>query len=418
MKRKEQNIFFRSCLALAAMFLMATSVARAHSCTCSSGNPPTAKCKNGAVNVSCNPVTLPLAAFDNGSTGGTISTTSNLTFGCSNAGSNNIILKVADAAGHYSTCTAKVQVNCHKPTCDITASVGTACMGCGSGGGSVKGSGTSSNPYTIFIGSGMQNITLTGPTSSDISTYSWSITSGTSGGGSLSCTSTSTSGTSTCQSTVFTPSKEGVYTVSLTTNGNMASTCSCMNQGCTSTCSVTICVRDVRYEADDADDDCDDDPTPCDCSKDKEDNKKVYMCHYDAAKSKYKTLKVYSSMVNSHLAHGDYLGKCDAKCDDLKKKKKSSSRMATTTSMSSNEGDMQVTLAPNPSSSDFHITLQGTVSGPTDIVVYDLTGRIIEKYLAQPIGADISVGKDLAPGIYMIGIKQGSMSRMIKVTKQ
>jgi hypothetical protein len=326
------------------------------------------------------------------------------------------VLLVKDNAGNTATCTSKVHVNCFKPTCLITPDATP--FGTYPG---LTGNGTPGNPYLLYLGYGPASVTLAGPASSGaatISNYTWSYSSSTAGAAAsvIPCTP---SGSAACNTAIFTPTAEGIYTIQLSITSQDPEG----KETCSSTCSITICVRDIRYEDDDdldepGDEPADDDPMSVPANAAPNAKKKIVMCHWDASKSKFKTMKVASINVSTHLSHGDYLGKCKKKCGDLKKKKKPANTSRMAGSQVITDGNLKMVPFPNPTSKDFHITLQGNDATSADIFVYDLTGRIIEQYLAQSVNTEISVGIDLTPGIYMIGVRHDGQLRMAKVVKQ
>jgi hypothetical protein len=393
---------------------------------------PKAKCQNNVtVNVWCTPIPVPVAGLDNGSTGGTVSLTykgapvtgPNLYFDCSNAGSNPVTLTVTSASGATSTCIVNVKVNCHAPKCNINAFYNASITGSGPAAG-VPGNGTAGNPYIAYIGYPGLKSTLTLVGAGGGTNYFWTVTPITTGGSAgLVCTpttitgsgSTSSSSTSVpsatvtgCNSVDFTPSVEGLYNVSLTTISEDDPEQD-NDKKCRTTCSVTICVRDITDDLADSNPEGGDLSTKCD-GKDK-----VMICHWDNKAFKYKSMKICAADVAKHLKHGDYIGKCDKPCGIKKDFDPATSRMAGQTV---NNGDMHLTIAPNPSRTDFHITLSSTLAATVDIIVYDLSGRIIEKQLNQSTAGEITVGKNLAPGMYVVSVKQGAQTQMIKVVKE
>lgn len=374
---------------------------------------PVAKCQNNiTLNVWCTPVGLPVYVFNNGSSGyssisasfnGTTAAGPNglLYFDCSNAGTNAVTLTVSNGASSAS-CVSSVHVNCHAPKCSINVTPGTA------------GNGTPGKPYSVYIGYGSPTIRLYGPVSSYISNYSWTLTPLTSGGAAnLTCSATTLTAASSsvvsgsgCSSVDFTGLAEGLYNVTMTAYSDDDPD----NKKCTATCSVTICVMDVTDDLGDLDIE-NDNSGHCD-GKDK-----VDICHWDATKSKYKTMKVCPADVMMHLGHGDYLGKCDKQCG-VKKDKGPVTSGTRMSSQSAGNGELQLTLAPNPTANDFHISIKSDIAANADVLIYDLAGRVIEQHLSQSIASEIIVGKNLAPGMYVIGVKQGDQTKMIEVVKQ
>lgn len=442
MKRQKPNaIFAKSATWLKSVLLAASIVtvlpgANAHSgssCTCPAGPdriPPIARCKTGAeLDVSCTPTTLPVSVIDNGScdnSGGSgiaSITVSPNSFTCSDAGYKTVVLTVQDKAGNIARCTTTVHIECYQPTCNITVSPCTTNV--------IGGSTTLSAPNVITLGYGPQCVVLHGNVSGANAyyTYCWSESTSNPALGTLSCGSLYTS--ITCPDPVFTPTKAGNYTFTLTTYGfpNSTNTGCIPNASlCSTTCTVTICVRDANH-----DDDDDDDANNCSYDRNEDygynnssnSGKKVYLCHVPPGNpANAHTIYISVNAVSAHLRNhpGDKVGMCNEQCGNVKKKKKDKkdkhNNYRQNNSQVITDGDLQFVLYPNPSTKDFHITVESSDASNADIVVYDLAGRAIEKHTALPVGADVAVGKDLAPGIYMIQVTHGGQSKMVKVTKQ
>jgi hypothetical protein len=378
-----------------------------------------AGCQNASVNTWCTPSLLPLSALVTaGTSGKTITATfkgitypnsisSDIPFDCSDAGTNPVSVNIM-GGGTSVTCTSSVKVNCMAPKCNINAFYNPAMAGPGIAG--VLGNGTSAKPYVAYIGYPGLTSTLSLMAGATGTNYIWTVTpltSGTTAGFScppstLTAAATTTSPSTTvygCSTVDFVPSAEGLYSVMLTTI-SQDDPIQDNDKKCRTQCSVIICVMDLRDEV--AEDDGNNETDKC---KGKD---KVQICHFDEDKSKYKNMKVCLSDVAMHLAHGDYLGKCDKPCGV---KKNATARII-------KEGDIELTVVPNPSTTDFRISLRGEVATTADIIVYDLAGRIVEKQLNQPIATEISVGSNLAPGMYVIGVKQDGQTKMIKVVKE
>jgi hypothetical protein len=225
---------------------------------------PKANCKPVTVTLVNGSASITVASVNNNSTdncGIASMTISKSTFNCTNLGTNNVVLTVTDIHGNVSTCTAVVTVVGEIPTCSI-ASIPTNTTYTG---------GISTN---LYLGYGAQSTTLkvTSPASGAPYTYAWS--------GPVGLLSSSTSG-----SPVFTPTTGGVYTFTVVTTNKY---------GCTTSCSITICVTDIRVPG--------------------SDGKKVYVCHAPPGNpANWNTLSISVNAVPSHLGNhtGDRLGSCD-----------------------------------------------------------------------------------------------------------
>jgi hypothetical protein len=76
--------------------------------------------------------------------------------------------------------------------------------------------------------------------------------------------------------------------------------------------------------------------------------------------------------------------------------------------------DFSVTAYPNPSSSEF--TIEASRKGATNVQVYDMVGRLIEK--RQATSNTVQVGSRLASGVYNVIVKQGANTKTLRVIKK
>ena len=378
-------------------------------CTCTQtinvqdDTDPLAKCKNATVTLVNGAASITPASVNNGSSdnaSGVTLSVSPSTFTCAQAGTNvPVVLTVKDVCGNTSTCTASVTVTGAKPSCSISVA---PCNSTNTGG----------VPTNIYLGYGPQSVTLNLTTTGGTCTYLWSGPTA-----KLSCT--------TCKNPVFTPTKAGTYTFTATVkNAN----------GCTSTCSVTFCVKDIRVPNNCSDNDDDDDKY---CNDDDDDDysrrnycndndyddddddhhsnyyssNKVYICHNGH------TLSISTSAVYSHLKNhsGDRLGKCGSVCGSAV-----NARIVNNpdekSGMSIKE-TLAVKAYPNPFNDGLHLMIESNAFASADITITDLTGRKLEYKPQQPVGEEIVVGQNLAPGIYIVDVRHGTNARQVKVIK-
>jgi hypothetical protein len=234
-------------------------------------------------------------------------------------------------------------------------------------------------PTNLYLGYGPQSVTLQVAAQSPSGapyTYSWT-------GEGLSNYNTA--------NPVFTPTEPGSYTFTVT----VASQC-----GITSTCSITICVMDIRVRWQ---------------------NGKVYICHTPPGhRSRSQTLAVSVNAVPSHLANhpGDKLGKCgeepcqQSPCEQLVAK--------TASGVVAIEEEvavgMQASAFPNPTSNRFTLRVRSDKSIPVDIKVRDMQGRIVYQLNGQQ--GYYSFGENFAKGLYTVEVTQGEYRQVLKITKQ
>lgn len=225
-------------------------------------------------------------------------------------------------------------------------------------------------PTNIYLGYGPKKITLfvSAHHSGIPFTYSWT------GGPGLN--------NYTSAEPVFTATAPGSYTF----------TCTVTNKyGCTSTCSVTICVTDIRVPGT---------------------SNKVYLCHAGVGGSNPTTLAVSTSAVDNHLSvHGDKLGKCgETPCGE------SAARSSLDQFIVDVETPFSVKVLPNPSSTYFTLQVQSDLKELVEIRVTDLQGRRV--YNTRGNAGSFRFGETLAGGIYLVEVIQGKQKQVLKLIKQ
>ncbi len=236
----------------------------------------------------------------------------------------------------------------------------------------------SSNVYTggivtnLYLGYGPQQLTLNA--TADIAgapyTYSWS-------GGTLNNYNTA--------NPVFTAATAGSFTF----------TCQITNKfGCTSTCSITICVTDIREPGK---------------------NDKVYICHAPPGNpAKAKTLSINVSDVANHLLNHaeDRLGKCgEVPCGNAVPSRYRNNELITEAAA------LNVKVLNNPSKNFFTLQLKSSSSETIELRVMDLQGRrILNKRIAAQ--GTYSFGQELMSGTYIVEVFQGAERKTLKLMKQ
>jgi Esterase-like activity of phytase/Secretion system C-terminal sorting domain len=234
----------------------------------------------------------------------------------------------------------------------------------------------SSDVYTggvvtnLYLGYGPQQLTLS--TTADASgapyTYAWS-------GGALSNYNTA--------NPVFTA----------TTAGSFTFTCTITNQfGCVSTCSITVCVTDIRVPG--------------------TNGKKVYVCHAPPGNpSNTKTLEISVNAVAAHLRNqpDSRLGKCGETPCGNKVAGRFSNEIIT--------GTLMLKALPNPTSNSFTLQLQSDKSETAEIRVLDMQGRTV---FSKRVAANsfVNFGNEFVSGIYLLEVKQGAETKTMKLVKQ
>jgi hypothetical protein len=75
-----------------------------------------------------------------------------------------------------------------------------------------------------------------------------------------------------------------------------------------------------------------------------------------------------------------------------------------------------VTAYPNPSTTDFKLSISSASSETIRVTVYDMFGRAV-KYFSFASKPSISIGQDLKAGVYMVELQQGKHVKSLKLVK-
>lgn len=332
--------------------------------------PPVVVTQNIGVTLANGSATITAAQIDNGSSdacGIASMTVSPSSFNCSDIGNNTVTLTVTDVNGHVSTGTAVVAVNGVIPSCSVTSAPNNS--------GTVIGhTNTLAGVNQMYLGYGAQSMNLScTATGGAPFTYSWT-------GSGLS--------SSTVANPVFTPTAGGNYTfVCTVTNA----------YGCQTTCKITICVLDIR------------------ASGGSPNNPKVLLCHVPPGNpNNTQTLSISINAVQPHLTlhGGDKLGSCAMTCGYAK-----SDQIGEIYSEETPEGEIDLIVYPNPSSTHFTFQLESQSEEPMQFVLYDMSGRMIDQQSNLSPKEALVIGDQLSTGMYTAVITQGSFSKSVKVTK-
>ena len=332
---------------------------------------PTAICKPVTITLLGGTATITAADVNNGSSDICSPVTlsvSKTSFNCSDIGVNTVILTVKDASNNSSTCTALVTVVGERPTCSI-ASIPTSTVYTG---------GVSTN---IYLGYGPQttNLLVSAPASGATYTYKWiGYTTG---------LSSITSG-----NPLYTPTATGSFTFTVEVTNKY---------GCKSTCSITICVLDIREYSN---------GTP---------NSKVYLCHNS------NTLSISTNAVSAHLSNhtGDKLGKCnDVICGTtsaqfVQTEEVKDIPVVTPAATVPAEQKFEVKLYPNPTPGDFNIQVITGSSEQIMVRIMNGNGTVVQASIKLTKQGLIALGSKLPGGTYFVEVTQGKNRSVTKLVK-
>ncbi|MEI8054279.1 MAG: T9SS type A sorting domain-containing protein, partial [Bacteroidota bacterium] len=81
-----------------------------------------------------------------------------------------------------------------------------------------------------------------------------------------------------------------------------------------------------------------------------------------------------------------------------------------------NPDDLTVKIYPNPTTSEFKMSIQSTANENVSIKVMDMQGRLVKKYSISASQA-MNFGNDLKPGSYMVEIAQANKKTVQRVMK-
>lgn len=232
---------------------------------------------------------------------------------------------------------------------------------------------TGGNPNNLYLGYGPQRTTLRATASGSGSVnYNWS------GNGTLNCYN--------CAAPVFAPSAPGIYTFNCTILSS---------SGCSNTCSITICVADIKVSGSD---------------------KKVYLCHKPTGGNGIgQQLAISVNAVPAHLTGhpGDKLGICGQGCNAQQMIISNSKSDPLTNLYKSTSSS----IFPNPAGSVFKLVVGENITGTYTIRIYDAFKRLAEERTVPFQNKEIFLGGNLKRGIYFIELACNNYRELIKVIK-
>jgi hypothetical protein len=76
-----------------------------------------------------------------------------------------------------------------------------------------------------------------------------------------------------------------------------------------------------------------------------------------------------------------------------------------------------ITAYPNPSAQYFIIDIKGGTSEKTEVIVYDILGRMV-KHIQNSDSKEIKFGEELSSGSYIAIINQGTQQKTVRLIKQ
>ena len=316
--------------------------------------PPVVITKNISVTLSNGTASVSAADINNGSldaNGIKELIIDKSTFSCLNIGPNEVQLTVVDSNNNAASAKAIVTVTGSIPAPAIAVSRTNTTY-------------TGADANTIFLGYGAQQVTLTA-TNASPSQYSWAPATGLSN--------------ATIANPVFTSTKAGAYTFTVTATNEY---------GCTAIASVTIPVIDVR------------------CGYN---NQKVIVCHrgHEICIDKWQAA--------NHLQHGCYLGNCECRYARVAVKADPVSAPASTKPV--------LMVYPTPTSHNCTISFTLSQPGKYSVEIYNVRGQMVlsagkgEATTKQLHSLTINTS-ELTSGVYYVKLITASEVRVTQMIIQ
>ena len=166
-----------------------------------------------------------------------------------------------------------------------------------------------------------------------------------------------------------------------TTTNTFEATDACGN---TISCSFTVTVSNPY---------CDNNPNA----------QKVYVCH------KGKTNCISVNALQAHMAQGAYLGPCSTSM--------TTKAAVTVEENRIEENALEVKVSPNPSATDFRMTVLGNSYERISIMVKDGAGRSVLSVTGVQVNSPLRIGSNLKTGIYFVEVMQGANRQVVKLVK-
>lgn len=88
-----------------------------------------------------------------------------------------------------------------------------------------------------------------------------------------------------------------------------------------------------------------------------------------------------------------------------------------TTAQEQTNNEFTVVLYPNPFSDQFHLKLSTSGTEPVTIAVYTIDGKLLTEKTEEPVNSDIIMGSGIAAGVYVVQVKQGDRTKVLRLIK-
>lgn len=78
---------------------------------------------------------------------------------------------------------------------------------------------------------------------------------------------------------------------------------------------------------------------------------------------------------------------------------------------------LTITVAPNPTTTYFTLTIAGRTNTPVNLRVLDISGRVVDSKTKLAVGSTVQVGHNFMPGAYFAEFTQGTERKIIQLIK-
>ena len=83
----------------------------------------------------------------------------------------------------------------------------------------------------------------------------------------------------------------------------------------------------------------------------------------------------------------------------------------------SNNPEFKVRVYPNPFANQFRINIESSSDENLSIRIFDVLGQLIEKQGNIAYSTDVTIGSNLARGVYILEVSQGDKVDLIRIVK-
>lgn len=143
---------------------------------------------------------------------------------------------------------------------------------------------------------------------------------------------------------------------------------------------------------------------------------KVKLCHKTGNNNDpCHEICVPESAVNTHLAHGDFLGTCTSNC--VAPPSPINAKLVKSDKAIQESVEFKVIAYPNPADYQFTLVLEGGSNEKVEVLVYDMLARRVKR-IEKSDGQPIVFGGEFVAGEYLAVIRQGANIKTVNLIKK